>query len=62
MIAEKKGEAYHHVLGFMRTKLRFSILKSTLMAIRGVRGKRHSEPNIGAVAFNMIPNQASYDT
>jgi len=38
-IAEKKGEQYSHVIGFVRTRLRFSLLRSVLIAVRGVRGK-----------------------
>ncbi len=34
MIADKRGEDYGHVISFIRTKLRFSLLKSTLMPIR----------------------------
>ena len=40
LIADKRSEEYSHVISFIRTKLRFSLLKSTLMAIRGNRGKR----------------------
>ena len=40
LLAEKRGEEYSHVMNYVRTKIRFSILKSTLIAIRGVRGKQ----------------------
>ena len=61
LIADKRGEEYSHVISFIRTKLRFSLLKSTLMAVRGNRGKPHHEPKIGLIAFNCIPRGNTYD-
>ena len=40
LIARKKGEKYSIVMGHIRTRLRFSLLRSTLIAIRGFRGGR----------------------
>ncbi len=62
MIAEKRGERYPNVINFVRTKLRFSLLRSVLIAVRGVRGKRISEPYLGNIAFNLVPNMAFYDS
>ncbi len=43
-----KGNA--DVTGFLRTKMRFSLLRSVLIAIRGERGKPSSrEPHLGLV-------------
>ena len=39
LIAEKKNERYEDVLSYMRTRLRFCVLRSTLLSIRGIRGK-----------------------
>jgi len=39
-IAAKRRESYASVITFIRTKLRFVLLRSTLAAIRGFRGKR----------------------
>ena len=61
LIADKRNEEYSHVISFIRTKLRFSLLKSTLMAIRGNRGKPHHEPNIGLIAFNCIPRAYGHE-
>ena len=62
LIADKRGERYADVMGFMRTKLRFSLLRSVLIAIRGERGKPTAkEPYIGLVPFNMIPERDNYD-
>ncbi|CAH3143545.1 unnamed protein product [Porites lobata] len=40
LIAEKRRESYADVLNYIGTKLRFCLLRSVLIAIRGVRGKR----------------------
>ena len=40
-IAEKCREPYASVITYIRTKLRFALLRSTLAAIRGFRGKRN---------------------
>jgi len=37
--AEKRREPYASVITYIRTKLRFALLRSTLVAIRGFRGK-----------------------
>jgi len=39
-IAEKRREPYASVIIYIRTKLRFALLRNTLAAIRGFRGKR----------------------
>ena len=61
-IADKKGERFDQVMGFVRTKLRFSLLKSTLIAIRGVRGKTSQEPNMATIEYNLIPQEMNYDS
>ena len=56
LISEKRKENYSHVIGHIRTRLRFSLLKSTVMAIRGVRGKRarDGEIDISEISYNLI--------
>ena len=61
-IAEKKGERFDQAISFIRTKLRFSLLKSTLIAIRGVRGKASHEPNMATIEYSLIPQKISYDS
>ena len=61
MIADKKGETYADVINFVRTKLRFSLLRSILIAVRGVRGKSVQEPYLGNIAFNLIPDRVFYE-
>ena len=49
-------------MGFIRTKLRFSLLKSVLVAIRGERGKPTSkEPYLGYLEYNLIRSKGDYD-
>ena len=39
MISNRKNENYNDVINHIRTRIRFSILKSVLVAVRGERGK-----------------------
>ena len=61
LVANKRNKDYH-VISHMRTRIRFSVLRSTLSAIRGERGKKTppSKP-FSSTSFNLIPNAASYD-
>ena len=54
LIAQKKNENYADVINYVRTRLRFSLLKSILTAVRGVRGKRRLAAPISSLAFNLI--------
>ena len=56
LIAEKRRESYADVLNYIRTRLRFCLLKSVLIAIRGLRGKRFKENTtpISSISFNLI--------
>ena len=56
LISEKKGEKYAQVMQYIRTRLRFALLRCILVAIRGVRGKRSSkESQVDDISFNLIP-------
>ena len=60
MIAEKKGQKYQHVVTYVRTRLRFSMLKSTLIAIRGYKGRViNKEMSLNELNFNTIPTPGS---
>ena len=62
-IASKRQEKYPDIMSFIRNKLRFSLLRSVLIAVRGERGKPSSkEPHLGLVAFNLVPNLNEYET
>ena len=61
-IAQKRNEDYSHVMNHMRSRIRFSILRSVLVAIRGERGKagRSAKP-FSSISFNMVPNALEYE-
>ncbi len=62
MIAEKKNERYGSVISHIRTRLRFALLRSTLTAIRGTRGKKKPyEDQIANINFNLIPYESTYE-
>ena len=54
LMAEKKNESYADVINYIRTRLRFSMLKSILMAVRGVRGRSKKAAPISEISFNMV--------
>ena len=56
LIAAKRKEDYADVMNYIRTRLRFCLLRSTLIAIRGVRGRQkndHTTP-ISEISFNLL--------
>ena len=61
LISNKTGEEYSKVMNFVRTRVRFTLLKSTLIAIRGERGKARKTKNISELSFNTIPDMPSYE-
>jgi hypothetical protein len=65
MIALKRGENYSHVMQHVRCRLRFSLLKATLVAVRGVRGRsrggEEEEDDVGDISFNLIPTMPAYE-
>ena len=57
LIATKKGEAYSHVMQHVRTRLRFALLRCTLVAIRGSRGKvfrPEEKVDISEISFKRV--------
>ena len=61
-IAVKRNESYSHVLSHMRARIRFSLLRSVLVAVRGERGKRNlSSKPISSTSFNLVPNVPNYE-
>ena len=57
MISAKTGEAYSHVIRHVRTRLRFALLRATLIAVQRVRGRRGAvdeEINLEEISFNLI--------
>ena len=62
LISTKRNEAYHHVINNIRTRIRFCLLRSVLVSLRGERGKkqRNAIP-LQSVAFNLVPDAMSYE-
>ena len=56
LIAEKRHEAYSHVVSYIRTRLSFCLLKSVLTCLRGVRGKSRTKniTPVSNLSFNLI--------
>ena len=54
LIALKRNEEYADVMSYIRTRLRFSLLKSVLTAVRGVRGKSRPPEPLSSLSFNLI--------
>ena len=58
LIAQKRNERYSDVINYVRTRLRICLLRSVLLAVRGVRGKSAKENTqpISTIAFNLVEN------
>ena len=62
LISFKTKENYPQVMNHLRTRLRFTLLRSTLIALRGERGKaKKPQSNITDLSFNMLPEMPSYE-
>ena len=65
LIAKKGGDSYADVVNHVRTRVRFALLKSTLVAIRGERGRGRKGYNnpvpIEDLSLNLVPQQNSYE-
>ena len=54
-IAMKRKEEYSHVIQYIRTRLRFNLIRIGLVAIRGERGKSSKASPISTIEFGMLP-------
>ena len=63
LMAHKRKEKYEDIINFIRIKIRFALLKSVLMALRGVRGVQKSSKGIpiSTVEFGLIPKEDHYE-
>ena len=62
LISRKRNEKYGHIMNHIRTRIRFSLLKSVLISIRGIRGKDYKRTTpISFVPFNLIPQEDAYE-
>ena len=63
LLSYKRNEKYSHVIAYIRTKVRFALLKSTLISIRGIRGKKRNYTTpISEVSFGLIPSEKHYES
>ena len=52
----KSGQSYADVMKFLRTRMRFDLLRTTIIALRGARGKRIPSPDtINEMDMNLVP-------
>jgi hypothetical protein len=64
LIAEKKKERYSDVMGHLRTELSFTMLRSVLTSLRGVRGRKINGPKTpqAFLSYNLIQERANYES
>ena len=55
----KRGERYSDVVGFIRRRLRFDLLRTCVIALRGFK-KNAAPEKIEDLEFNLRPVAASY--
>ena len=54
--SRKSGQSYADVMKFLRTRIRFDLLRTTIIALRGARGKKIPPPeSIHEVDMNLVP-------
>ena len=62
LISKKTNQTYSKVVDHIRTRIRFSLLRSVLISLRGVRGKdRYVTKDLGDVSYELIPSMTDYD-
>ena len=63
MIALKQREQYSQVMAHIQKRLRFALLKATVVAVRGIRGRRSvaAEDDVEEISFNLIPREQAYE-
>ena len=60
LIAIKRDNLYSDAVSFIRKRLRFMILKTTLIALRGFKGKQHPHgppKDLSDIDINLIPQE-----
>ena len=62
LISIKTKEQYSAVMNHVRVRLRFALLRSVLISIRGIRGNvDFNTENMNNISFNLIPHLNSYE-
>ena len=61
LISRKRNESYADTICYIRKRLRFALLKSTLIALRGARGEnaKIQSMEFSDICFNLIPGSAT---
>ena len=61
MIADHK-KAKSQVKNHIRTRFRFDLLRSTLIALRGIRGRSTAQHlELQDISFNLMPQKTSFE-
>ena len=56
LLSKKKNESFADTINFIRTRLRFCLLRSTLVAVRGERGRKVKKSlPLSDISLNLIP-------
>ena len=62
LVTVKRDEAYADMMNYIRTRIRFALLKSTLIAVRGVRGRsRRGNTSLEDTSLNLVPARETYE-
>ena len=63
LVSAKTRERYSQVMCNIRTRISMDIMRSVLVAVRGVRGKAMTARTapLSCVSFNLIPDMNSYE-
>ena len=59
-ISRKSGQNYSDTIGFVRRRLRFDLLKTCIISLRGFRGKSSKTDNIDSLELNLCPKATIY--
>lgn len=61
LLSKKRNILYSEAISYVRRLLRFSILRTTLIALRGYRGKHIPQNDITNEDLNLIPHESRYE-
>ena len=61
-IAEKTNEAISNTANFVRTKFSFSLLRMTILCIRGSRSMKRRTTNLDEIDFSVANHEAGINT
>ena len=61
LLAKKRNILYSEAISYIRKRLRFSILRTTLISLRGYRGKPLKLSDTAEEDLNLIPSERPYE-